>query len=74
MERLLTCMLDPRKAQLGRDSVDMVGELLDSMAIWPLTEKLGWTAARVDALTNAARAEMNDLSLRLYVPVCVPLN
>lgn len=43
----------------------MVGELLDSLAIWPFTERLGWSKAQVEALTNAARAEIGDLSLKL---------
>ncbi len=47
----------------------MVGELLDSLAIWPFTERLGWSKAQVEALTNAARAEIVDLSLKLYIPV-----
>ncbi|ORY00663.1 S-adenosyl-L-methionine-dependent methyltransferase [Clohesyomyces aquaticus] len=60
---------DPTKAAIGRDSVEMVGELLDSLAIWPITEKLGWTAAQVGYLTDAARLEIQDLTLKLYIPM-----
>ncbi|KAF2877393.1 S-adenosyl-L-methionine-dependent methyltransferase [Massariosphaeria phaeospora] len=60
---------DPIKASIGRDNLAMIEELLDSLAIWSFTEKLGWTMAQVEALTNAARAEAQDVSLRLYIPV-----
>ncbi|KAF2661943.1 S-adenosyl-L-methionine-dependent methyltransferase [Lophiostoma macrostomum CBS 122681] len=60
---------DPARAAVGRDNVDVVGELLDSLAIWPFTEQLGWTAAQVQTLTAAARAEIRDASLKLYIPM-----
>jgi hypothetical protein len=43
--------------------------MLDSFAIWPFTEALGWTAAQVQTLTSMARTEMRDSSLKLYIPV-----
>ena len=67
----LTIVLDPTKASIGRDNVEMIGELLDSLAIWPFTERLGWTKAQVEALTNTARAEIKDETLKLYIPVQV---
>ncbi|KAF2469693.1 S-adenosyl-L-methionine-dependent methyltransferase [Lindgomyces ingoldianus] len=60
---------DPTRSAIGRDCVGMVCELLDSLAIWPLTEKLGWTAAQVKILTDAARVEIQDVSLKLYIPM-----
>ncbi|KAF2684566.1 S-adenosyl-L-methionine-dependent methyltransferase [Lentithecium fluviatile CBS 122367] len=60
---------DPGRAAVGRDSVGMVGELLSSLAMWPFTVRLGWTAAQVEALADAARAEIQDASLKLYIPV-----
>lgn len=62
---------DPTRANIGRASVEMIGELLDSLSIWPFTEKLGWTSAQVLALTSAARAELEDPTLKLYIPVYV---
>ena len=61
--------LDAVQASIGRDSVWMVGELLDSLAIWPFVEHLGWTAAQVETLMQGVRAELEDESLRLYIPV-----
>jgi hypothetical protein len=66
---VLTIATDPAKAAVGRDNVDVVSELLDSFAIWPFTEQLGWTAAQVQILTDAARAEIRDASLKLYIPM-----
>ncbi|KAF2714192.1 hypothetical protein K504DRAFT_473302 [Pleomassaria siparia CBS 279.74] len=62
---------DATKASIGRDNVQMMGELLDSLAIWPFTERLGWTKVQVEALTNAARSEVADESLKLYIPLSV---
>ncbi|KAF2002376.1 UMTA methyltransferase [Amniculicola lignicola CBS 123094] len=58
-------------AAIGRENIQMFAELLDSLALWQLTERLGWTAAQVQVLTNAARAELQDVSLKLYVPVYI---
>ncbi|KAF2636803.1 S-adenosyl-L-methionine-dependent methyltransferase [Massarina eburnea CBS 473.64] len=60
---------DPRKASIGVEAVEMVGALLDSLAIWPFTEKLGWTDEQVKTLTDAARRELRDVRLKLYLPV-----
>jgi hypothetical protein len=65
----LTAFVDPVRASIGRDNVEVVGELLDSLAIWPFTERLNWSKTQVEALTNAARAEMADLTLKLYIEV-----
>jgi hypothetical protein len=65
----LTVFVDPIRANIGRDNAEVVGELLDSLAIWPFTEQLGWTKAQVEVLTNAARAEIGDLTLKLYIEV-----
>lgn len=47
----------------------MVGDLLESHGLWPLTGKLGWTAARYDHLVRDIRAELQDAELRLYLPM-----
>lgn len=69
MRTMLTISLDPTRAAIGRDNVAMVSELLTSLAIWPFTERLGWTAAQVETLAAAARAEIQDPGLKLYIPV-----
>ncbi|KAJ4291670.1 hypothetical protein N0V90_009565 [Kalmusia sp. IMI 367209] len=68
-EGLLTAMADAYRASIGQKSVAMMGELLDSASLWLFTVRLGWTAAQVEALNNAARRELQDTSLRLYVPM-----
>jgi hypothetical protein len=60
---------DPRLASIGRDMVGMVGVLLDSLAIWPFTERLGMTDQEVKDITNNARRELDDPTLRLYLPM-----
>jgi hypothetical protein len=62
-------MTDVIRAGIGRDNAEMVAELLSSVAIWPFTERLGMTAAEVESLVAAAQSEMQDSSLRLYIPV-----
>ncbi|KAJ4362955.1 hypothetical protein N0V83_010072 [Neocucurbitaria cava] len=58
---------DPIKAEIGRDSVVMIGELLESLGIWPFTADLGWTAAQFDYLMREIRAELQNLELKLYM-------
>ncbi|KAF1976163.1 S-adenosyl-L-methionine-dependent methyltransferase [Bimuria novae-zelandiae CBS 107.79] len=60
---------EPHMARLGRESVEMVGELLESASLFLFTERLGKTAAQVESLNNAARMELRDPNLHLYVPM-----
>jgi hypothetical protein len=59
---------DPFLSSIGRDSVAMTHELLESLALWPVTEN-GMTAAELQTLTNAARVELQNPALKLYVSV-----
>ena len=66
---LLTVVTDAARASIGRKSVAMMGDLLDSASLWLFTVRLGKTAAEVEDLNNAARRELQDTSLHLYVPM-----
>ena len=66
---MLTTRTEPHMARIGRDSIEMIGELLESASLWLFTERLGKTAAEVAAINNAARVELGDTSLQLYVPM-----
>ncbi|KAI4923403.1 hypothetical protein J4E85_008441 [Alternaria conjuncta] len=55
------------QASIGRDSVEMIGDLLESLGLWPFTSKLGWTAARFEDLMQEVRAELQNVELNLYV-------
>ncbi|CAN9114820.1 hypothetical protein CC77DRAFT_1038502 [Alternaria alternata] len=58
---------DPAQASLGRDSVAMIGDLLESLGLWPFTSTLGRTAAEFDSLMEEVRTELQDVSLKLYI-------
>jgi hypothetical protein len=45
----------------------MIGDLLESLGLWPFTSTLGWTAARFDHLMGEVRTELQDVSLKLYI-------
>ena len=62
-------MADPRLRQIGEDNLANVAELLDSQAIWPFRERLHWHQQQFQALTDAARTEAGNLSLKLYLPM-----
>ena len=47
----------------------MIGELLDSLSIWPFTEQLGKTRSEVLKLADEVRTELGDATLKLYIPV-----
>ena len=64
---LMKPFIDPVKAQIGRDSVSMVGDLLEALGIWPFTTDLGWTAAQFDQLMEEVRAELQNAELKLYI-------
>jgi hypothetical protein len=52
----------------------MVGDLLDSLGLWPFTQHLGWTASQFTELIDAIRIELQDVNLKLYVPMWVQCN
>jgi hypothetical protein len=64
-------LLDPAKARIGRDNVPLVAELLDSLSVYHFAARLGpdWTFVQVQTLMNMVRAELQDVSLKLYIPM-----
>lgn len=47
----------------------MMGDLLESLGLWPLTQQLNWTAAQFTRLMAEIRLELQSNELKLYVPV-----
>jgi len=45
--------------------------MLESLALWPLMANAGWTKEQVDWLVGRAKQELDDLSLKLYMPLSV---
>ncbi|KAL5451275.1 hypothetical protein PMIN07_008661 [Paraphaeosphaeria minitans] len=62
---------EPHMAKIGRDSVEMVSELLESASLWLFTDRLGMSAAEVGTLNNDAKRELRDTTLQLYLPIYV---
>lgn len=46
-----------------------MGDLLESLSLWPLTQCLNMTIAQFSRLIKEVRAELQDNDLKLYVPV-----
>ncbi|KAF2805662.1 uncharacterized protein BDZ99DRAFT_540279 [Mytilinidion resinicola] len=55
--------------RIGRDNLDNIEELLNSQAIWPFTQLLGWSKATFDAFTARAMVEARDATLKPYIRV-----
>lgn len=62
---------DPEEANLGRESVTMIGSLLESLGTWPFTSELGWSVAQYDQLIEEVRAELENLDLKLYINIFI---
>lgn len=60
---------DPTQASIGRDAVGVVGDLLESLGLWPFTAHLGWASDQFDQLMQDIRAELEDNELQLYIPM-----
>lgn len=67
--KVLTSPADPIKASIGKDTVGMMGDLLESLGLWPFTQQLNWTAAQFTRLMSEVRSELQNNELKLYVPV-----
>jgi len=57
------------QASIGREAVDMCGDLLESLGLWLFTTQLGWTVEKFDHLMREVRAELVNDALRLYLPM-----
>lgn len=60
---------DPFKSGVGKETVKMIGDLLESLGLWPLTQQLNWTSAQFDRLISEIRSELQNKELKLYVPM-----
>jgi hypothetical protein len=55
--------------QIGAANRHNVHQLLESLALYPLTQRLHMSHEEFDALINRARAEVDDHSLKAYFPL-----
>ncbi|KAF2665681.1 S-adenosyl-L-methionine-dependent methyltransferase [Microthyrium microscopicum] len=62
---------DPRQQAIGLLNRESMEELVESHAIYPFTQQLGWTVDQVSELTDQIRDELNDNSLHLYLPLYI---
>jgi hypothetical protein len=60
---------DPIQAGIGRDAVDVVGDLLESLGLWPFTMCLGEAVASYNQLIREVRLELQNTELQLYLPM-----
>jgi hypothetical protein len=47
----------------------MMGDLLESLSLWPLTQQLNYTVTEFQRLMSEVRTELQNKELKLYVPV-----
>jgi hypothetical protein len=60
---------DARQKAIGIRNRDNMEELLESHAILPFTQRLGWTAEQVGWNVQGAKQEMQNDRLKLYLPL-----
>ncbi|KAJ5133141.1 hypothetical protein N7526_004506 [Penicillium atrosanguineum] len=56
---------------IGRSNSDNIEELLQSLALYPLTQRLHMSAQSFDLLVEQAQSEARDLTLKAYFPLYV---
>lgn len=64
-------MLDPREKEIGTANRENTFHLLSSLAVYPLTERLGMSITDVQLLVAQARREAQDPAFKAYFPVYV---
>ncbi|ROW02311.1 hypothetical protein VSDG_02551 [Cytospora chrysosperma] len=62
---------DPREEEIGTANRENTFHLLSSLAIYPLTERLGMSITDVQLLVAQARREALDPAFKAYFPVYV---
>ncbi|KAJ6125738.1 hypothetical protein N7523_003358, partial [Penicillium sp. IBT 18751x] len=62
---------DPRMRAIGQSTSDNIEELLRSLALYPLTQRLHMSAQNFDLLVEQAQNEARDMTLKAYFPLYV---
>ncbi|OKL57114.1 hypothetical protein UA08_07526 [Talaromyces atroroseus] len=60
---------DPRMRQIGAANRNNVHQLLESVALYPLTQRVHMSHDEFSTLINRARAEVDDHNLKAYFPL-----
>lgn len=62
---------DPRMRQIGRSNCENIVQLLRSLALYPLTQRLHMSTATFDSLVAQAQEEARNHDLKPYFPLYV---
>ncbi|KAJ5215428.1 uncharacterized protein N7498_001835 [Penicillium cinerascens] len=62
---------DPRMRAIGQSNSDNIQELLRSLALYPLTQRVHMSAQNFDSLVEQAREEARNHSFKAYFPLYV---
>jgi hypothetical protein len=69
---MLTSMLpDATQKLIGEGMLPVVREMLESHALLPLSQLEGWSAPHARVQIERARADLDNLALKLYIPLSV---
>ncbi|KAF1983327.1 S-adenosyl-L-methionine-dependent methyltransferase [Aulographum hederae CBS 113979] len=60
---------DTKMQAVGMANIENIGAMLEAHALWPFIAHLGWTKEHVNYIVERAKVELEDLSLRLYIPL-----
>ncbi|KAJ5728698.1 uncharacterized protein N7483_003206 [Penicillium malachiteum] len=63
---------DARMRSIGQSNNDNIQQLLESLTLYPLTQRLHMPTANFESLIQRARREARDHSLKAYFPLYVP--
>lgn len=63
--------LDPRMREIGAANKKNVHSFLESLALYPMTRRLGMRDEEFDELITRARQEAEDHRLKPYLPLLV---
>lgn len=63
------CNTDPRMREIGRYNSENIRQLLRSIALYPLTQRLHMSTQSFDRLVEQAQEEARNHSLKAYFPL-----
>lgn len=62
-------LVDPRQRQIGRANEANTSQLLNALALFPFSRRLGMTIQEIDVLVARARADAVNPNLKAYFPL-----
>lgn len=69
LDQMLRHVVDVKARTIGQSNSENIHQILRSLALYPLTQRLHMSKEAFDSLVEQAQREANDVTLKAYFPL-----